>query len=120
MQDIVVEVIRLRTIASSFEIRTQHIIQDARCSSRLVVIADKVHLMSAAIRDAAFPVIDHIVENIQATGIITITIKAAAHTPVTALVMGQQVVVETSDVTTDGRRVSMPRTRRIILVVGHV
>ena len=113
-------VIRLRTLAGSFKLGAQGVAMQRRSRPFLIVVSHKVHLVCTAVGYAADPVVDHIVENIQAARIVTVAIEAAAQAPVTASIMRQQVVVETTDIAADGGRIAMPRSARIILMIRDV
>ena len=76
--------------------------------------------MRTSVRHAAVPVVNDIIKNIQTPCVIAIAIQTAAHAPIPARIMRQQIVMKAADVAADGCRITMPRSRWIIFVVGDM
>ena len=120
LENIVVVVICLRALARTFELCTQCIAVQGGGGALLVVIAHEVYLVRTAIGHAAHPVIDNVVKYVKTTRIIAVPVEATAQAPVAARIVCKQVVVEAADIAADGRRVPVPRSRCIVLVIRNV
>ena len=74
LENVIVVVIRLRALARTFELRAQRIAVKSCACAFLVVVPDKVYFVRSAIGHATFPIVDHVVKNVQATCIIAVTV----------------------------------------------
>ena len=88
--------------------------------SRLVIVVHKIHLVSATISRTVVPVIYHVIENIETSGIVPVAVQSSCQAPVAARAVSQQIVVETTLLTADTCRITVSRSNRIVLVAGHI
>ena len=86
----------------------------------LVVVADEIDFVRAAIGRAPAPVIDDVVEDVQASGVIAVGIESACHAPVPTFVMREQIVMQTRHIAPHAGCVAVLRASGISLVTGDV
>src|SRR5690606_3055242 len=85
-----------------------------------VIVADEVGLADAAVGGAVFPVVNHVVADIEIAGELAALGEPAGHAPVATGAVGQQVVVEAADVTGDAAGKGMALARAIAGMAGDV
>ncbi|WP_111640686.1 hypothetical protein [Marinimicrobium alkaliphilum] len=88
--------------------------------ARLVIIVDEIDLVRATVSGPVAPVVNHVVKDIQAPGIKAVGIQPPRQRPVAAIVMGQQVVMETAHVTADTGGETVHGTCGVVAVPGGV
>src|SRR5690606_10734558 len=83
---------------------------------RLIIIVHKIDLMSTTICSPRAPIIHNVVAKIQFTAIKPVAIQSSSQTPVSTVVMRQQVVVEAADLSADTSGITMHFTLFIFAV----
>ena len=97
--------------------------KDGGCTpgrASLVVIIDKIGLVYSTVGSTTIPIVHYVIENIHAPGIIARAVQASAQTPVAAVVVGQQVVVNSADVAADGAGKTVGFAFGVIFMACHV
>ena len=122
--DITIYIVTLRARVRSLE-RGLHDNGLRGGRSHLIVVVHKLPLMGTAVSGAPAPVIAHVIKHIVMTVIRAGTVQSTAHTPVTALIVCQQVMMErrtqsTVLTTTDGSRIAVSRSCGIVRMSRHV
>ena len=88
----------------------------AGVGTHLIVIVHKVHCVAVTVGSTIVPVVADIIKQIESTNGSVLAVHTAAHTPVTAFAIHQQVVMPRTDASIDGGRIAMISTVSIILM----
>ena len=107
------------TLADAFELCAEDELLSGR-RSHLVEVVHEVHFMGAAVSGTSRPVVDHVVEDVECSGIEPVAVESAAHAPVASCTVGEEVMVEGADVAADGGCIAVSLAFLVVLVPGDV